>query len=97
MATLDGVEKKASYFRAILTQVLDDEEVCSYASVQDNASSGGSRVHGSKALARYGTVWCGLVGSAVGDHPLGPYPLCLCEDLHEKALCSGPAGAPMSE
>lgn len=56
---------------------------------------------GWKTLAWYGTVWCGVVwlanGYTVGDHPLAPCPLCLCEDLHERALCSGPAGAPVSE
>lgn len=43
----------------------------------------------------HGMVWCGLVGSAVGTP--SPRPLCLFEDLHERALCSEPAGAPVSE
>lgn len=68
------------------------------ARLRSRASGGGVRDgRKSSGMVWHGMVWCGLVGSAVGDHPLAPCPLCLCEDLHERALCSGPAGAPVSE
>lgn len=60
-------------------------------------SVGGEGWERSSGMVWHGMVWCGLVGSAAADHPLAPCPLCLCEDLHERALCSGPAGAPVSE
>lgn len=54
---------------------------------------------GRKGLVWYGTVWCGVVWLAllVETIPSPLAPLCLCEDLHERVLCSGPAGAPVSE
>lgn len=45
----------------------------------------------------HGVVWFGLVGSADADHALTHYSPSLCEELHERTLCSGPAGAPVSE
>lgn len=44
-------------------------------------------------ISRYGVVWFGW---RCFCRP-SPRPLCLHEDLHERALCSGPAGAPVSE
>lgn len=59
--------------------------------------SGGEGQQESSRVVYHGMVWCGSVGAASADHPLAPCPLCLREDLHERALCSGPAGAPVSE
>ena len=44
-------------------------------------------------MARYGVVWFGWLCCRRPS----PRPLRLYEDLHERALCSGPAGAPVSE